>query len=287
MNTAVAPQNPIVAQDERSAMAVKIDAALFRGDVSKLTDEERATHMRNVCESIGLNYLTQPIGYVTLPNGKMVPYCYKGGTDQLRKLHGVNIEIVNRTAQGDLLTVHARAIDKTGRRDEDFGVVSIAGKRGEDAANAMLKAVTKAKRRVTLSICGLGWLDESEVEEIQGAVVQPFADLAAKPAAPLNARPIEATPPPANTPAPIDDIDPFELERTDDGEDEWKRWGNDLYAYIKAAKTFERIDQWIVANSDGFEALSHYDVGRFNRLRHMIQAVQDDKKAKAAKDDPR
>jgi hypothetical protein len=31
------------------------------------------------------------------------------------------------------------------------------------------KAVTKAKRRVTLSICGLGMLDESEVASIPGA----------------------------------------------------------------------------------------------------------------------
>jgi hypothetical protein len=33
----------------------------------------------------------------------------------------------------------------------------------------MLKAVTKAKRRVTLSLCGLGMTDESEVDSIPGA----------------------------------------------------------------------------------------------------------------------
>jgi hypothetical protein len=36
-------------------------------------------------------------------------------------------------------------------------------------ANALMKAETKAKRRATLSICGLGMLDETEVEDIQGA----------------------------------------------------------------------------------------------------------------------
>lgn len=101
----------------------------------------------------------------------------------------------------------------------------------------------------------------------------------------LNAQPIEAAPPPAETPAPIEDIEPYELEHTENSEDEWKRWGNDLFAYIKAAKTYQRIDQWIVANGEGFEALKHYDVGKFNRLRHMIQAVQD-AKAKAARDEP-
>lgn len=278
-------QNP-VAVDERNALAVKVDAALFRGDVSKLSDEERVRHLHNMCESLGLNPLTRPIGYITLPNGKMVPYVYKDGTEQLRKLNGVNIEIVNRSAQGDLLTVHARATDKTGRRDEDFGVVSIAGLRGENAANAMLKAVTKAKRRVTLSICGLGWLDESEVDDIPGAVREkPFANLVAKepPVENVSDQMRKLEEKEVADEAPVE-VEPYELEHNENSEDEWKRWGNDLFAYIKAAKTFERIDEWIVANGDGFEALKHYDVGKFNRLRHMIQAVQD-AKAKAAKDD--
>jgi hypothetical protein len=34
-----------------------------------------------------------------------------------------------------------------------------------------MKAETKAKRRVTLSICGLGFLDESELESVRGARV--------------------------------------------------------------------------------------------------------------------
>ena len=34
-----------------------------------------------------------------------------------------------------------------------------------------MKAETKAKRRVTLSIAGLGWLDESETSSIKSAAV--------------------------------------------------------------------------------------------------------------------
>jgi hypothetical protein len=37
----------------------------------------------------------------------------------------------------------------------------------------MMKAVTKAKRRVTLSICGLGMLDETEVDSVPGATPYP------------------------------------------------------------------------------------------------------------------
>ena len=38
-----------------------------------------------------------------------------------------------------------------------------------------MKAETKAKRRATLSICGLGMLDETEIETIPDARRQPVA----------------------------------------------------------------------------------------------------------------
>ncbi len=68
-----------------------------------------------------------------------------------------------------IYSVTAMATDKTGRTDESIGAVPIDGMKGETRANAMMKAETKAKRRVTLSICGLGMLDETEVETIPGA----------------------------------------------------------------------------------------------------------------------
>jgi hypothetical protein len=53
-----------------------------------------------------------------------------------------------------------------GRTDAAKGAVNISGLKGEALANALMKAETKAKRRATLSICGLGFLDETEVEDI-------------------------------------------------------------------------------------------------------------------------
>jgi hypothetical protein len=41
--------------------------------------------------------------------------------------------------------------------------------KGDALANALMKPETKAKRRVTLSIAGLGWLDETELETIRDA----------------------------------------------------------------------------------------------------------------------
>jgi hypothetical protein len=65
--------------------------------------------------------------------------------------------------------VSVMATDPTGRTDAELGIVPIEGLKGDAKANAILKAITKAKRRVTLSMCGLGMLDESEVETIRGA----------------------------------------------------------------------------------------------------------------------
>ena len=162
MNTVekAAPQQPT---------AQTVDDVIARGDLSNLSPAQRVIHYHNVCRSLGLNPVTQPFAYITL-SGKLTLYAKRDACDQLRKLHGINIQIPDRTVHDGLLTVHAKATDKTGRTDEDLGVVSIAGLRGEAASNAVMKAVTKAKRRVTLSICGLGFLDETEVEDIPDAV---------------------------------------------------------------------------------------------------------------------
>ena len=139
-----------------------IEDVLIRGDLSKLTEAQRTEYYMRVCHSLGLNPLTKPFDYLTL-SGKLVLYAKRDAADQLRKINGISITIVSQEQADGLLTVHARATDKTGRTDEDFGVVAFKGGGNEFAANAVMKAVTKAKRRVTLSISGLGLLDETEV----------------------------------------------------------------------------------------------------------------------------
>lgn len=143
-----------------------IENALIRGDLSLLNTGDRSEYYNSVCKSLGLNPLTRPFDYITL-NGKLTLYARRDAADQLRHKHGVSIEIVSRTLENDILTVHVRASTAAGRRDEDFGCVYVPPTlKGESRANLELKAVTKGKRRVTLSICGLGWMDETEVEDI-------------------------------------------------------------------------------------------------------------------------
>ena len=145
-----------------------LESVIIQGDLSKLSPAQRVEYYGKVCESLQLNPFTSPFEYIVL-NGKLRLYAKKDATDQLRNLRGVSITALERSVVGDLYIVVAHAHDAAGREDSDMGAVTIAGLKGEALANAMLKAVTKAKRRVTLSLCGLGMTDESEVESIPGA----------------------------------------------------------------------------------------------------------------------
>lgn len=159
-----------------------IEQALVQGNLANLNADQRLSYIKQVCESVGLNWLTKPFEYITL-NGKLVLYATRAATDQLRSVHKVSIKITSREKFDDIYVVTAQATNADGRFDESTGAVNVAGLKGDNLANAYLKAETKAKRRVTLSLCGLGLLDESEIETIQDA--KPFVE-SAQPSKPVN-----------------------------------------------------------------------------------------------------
>lgn len=135
------------------------------GDLSKLNPNERLVFYSKLCESLNLNPMTRPFEYITL-QGKMTLYARKDATEQLRKTNKISIENMNCKKIDDIYIVQVDGIDSHGRRDTATGAVNVTGLKGDALANAYMKAETKAKRRFTLSICGLGLLDESELETI-------------------------------------------------------------------------------------------------------------------------
>ena len=68
----------------------QIETVLVAGDLAKLSADQRLTYYQRLCESLGLNPLTQPFQYLQL-SGKLVLYATKSCTEQLRQLHGVSI----------------------------------------------------------------------------------------------------------------------------------------------------------------------------------------------------
>lgn len=154
--------NAIVKQDDKM-----LESLLLEGDLSKLNPQQRVQYYQKVCQSVGLNPLTKPFSYIRL-NNKLTLYALKDATDQLRKIHEVSIDDVDIKEVESQFIVKVKGHDKTGRSDVELGVVNKSDM-GGNTANAQMKAVTKAKRRLTLSLCGLGWLDETEVETIKDA----------------------------------------------------------------------------------------------------------------------
>lgn len=157
--------------DKRTGAKV-IDSIVLRGDLSGLGPGERARFYVQMCEGLGLNPHAQPFAFLRL-NGKEVLYATRGATDQLAAMHRVNREIIDGPKVIDLAgtkLVYAvcRASLPNGRVETATATVPLA-----DPVNVLMKAETKAKRRATLSILGLGVLDELEIETIPAGAQEP------------------------------------------------------------------------------------------------------------------
>jgi len=153
---------------ELSTQAAEISPeAIFKlvssGDMKSLTQEQKTQYIKLRCEAMGIDWRTAPLRLLTL-QGKEILYAPKEATDQLAAKHGVVCEIVSQTTEGSIRTVTVRARSRDGRQTDEIGCVSIGNASGDVLCNLLMKAVTKAKRRAILSVCGLGMMDESELE---------------------------------------------------------------------------------------------------------------------------
>lgn len=235
-----------------------MEQVIIKGDLSKLTPQERTSYYMKVCESIGLNPLTKPFEYILL-NNKLQLYALKACTEQLRGIHGVSVTDLTESMHEGVFIVTAKVVNKEGRTDAAKGAVPIAGLKGESLANAMMKAETKAKRRATLSLCGLGWLDESEVESIAGAQVVPgggAAPMETVTAAPKVEAP-KAEEPKATEPAPA----------TKD-ERAWARTVfEQVQGLIKGSATAADINDALKANKAGLKDLERISPPNFEKLK--------------------
>ena len=196
------------AGDDAAEIMERVIAA---GDLARLSPGDRVAYYAATCRSLGLNPLTKPFDYIVL-NGRTVLYATKGAADQLRAQRGISVRVVGQATEDDVLVVTVEGSDETGRIDSEIGAVSVGGLRGEALANARMKALTKAKRRLTLSMCGLGMSDESEIDTLPGAERVPVDPVTGEivPARPA-ARPARQIAPPRPAPEPGIDDDAVEV----------------------------------------------------------------------------
>lgn len=152
-----------------------ISSLILNSDLSRMSETQRVLYYKTLCEKLGLNPYTKPFQIISF-QGKTVLYATKDATEQLRKVHGVSVTELTKEFHNEinLYIVTCKVQDKHGRTDAATGVVSIRGLQGDALCNSLMKAESKSKRRATLSICGLGVLDESETDTLGKVEVKPI-----------------------------------------------------------------------------------------------------------------
>lgn len=150
----------------------EVAKVIIKGDLGSLTENELLQYYTQLCGLYNLDPNARPFEILTL-KGKKVLYVTRNGTEQLRKNNGIScVPVASKVVDG-IYVVETRVYDKAGREDYGTGAVPIRGLTPDDFANAIMKAETKSKRRATLSISGLGMLDESELDTLQSQIDKP------------------------------------------------------------------------------------------------------------------
>ena len=148
-----------------------VNALVDSNDLSTLSAEQRRRYYLDFCREHGLNPRLKPFMWLRTKDGRLILYTPKTGSDQLRKVHGISITSLDTKLVGDCYSAKTTGCTQDGRTDFDEGTVNLRGLRGQERANAMMAAVTKSKRRLTLSLSGVGLLDETEVRTMDGSTM--------------------------------------------------------------------------------------------------------------------
>lgn len=202
---AIPPESPRQLAARIKPVAEEIDPAILEkaligGDIGALATPQRLQLIMAICRSLSLNHLTRPFEFTQI-DGKWMIYARKDCTEQLRRRDCITVKITGRKTEDGVHVVTALAILPSGREDEAIGAVPMAEPdhvwewskdRGAKVpvenpiaghllppvarAKAMMLAETKAKRRVTLSIAGLGIPDESELDFVHETPTGPSAE---------------------------------------------------------------------------------------------------------------
>ena len=141
--------------NEARDLARMVESLVMRGDISALSPEHRVRFYVQTCEGLGLNPHSQPFAFLKL-NGKEVMYATRGATDQLAAMHRIDRKIIDGPKIVDIAGAKvaycvAEARHPNGRTETATATLPVT-----DPPNLYMKLETKAKRRVTLSILGLG-----------------------------------------------------------------------------------------------------------------------------------
>lgn len=166
------------------SLPAEVEQSLIEGNLANLTPEKRVQLYMATCKSLKLNPLTKPFCYILVSDWendteKLILYAARNCTDQLRAIYGITTVpgSLKQWREEGMLKASISMRMRSGRTDSDIGIIPMerySKKRGQyklqglSLANAEMHVVTKAKRRATLSLCGLGGIvDETELDTMK------------------------------------------------------------------------------------------------------------------------
>lgn len=138
-------------------LAGEIQAIIVRdgGKCDALNDVQRVGYLNFLCAKACVDPTLRPFDLIPTKNG-LRPYANKDCAALIRDGRGVSVTELKMQVVNNICIATASGRDRTGRVDTEIGACPM----GEEPHNNMMKAVTKAKRRLTLSLCRLGSLVE-------------------------------------------------------------------------------------------------------------------------------
>jgi len=228
------------------------EALIINGDLSKLHPADKVVYYKGYCERMGLDPFTKPFDLLRL-QGREILYLNRSGSAQLNRMHGVSHSITSRTLHKDaeIYEVTARATLPDGRYTESLSAVSVAGLKGDAYCNVLMKAETKAKRRSTIDLVGLGILSEEEIATISNS--ETIA---------LDMNPVEIIAEPTPEPDHSNpNFDPFSNVYTDP---------EDISLLIDEAESVAELNR-LYTNNQALVELSNLR-GQFSSRKKQIQA---------------
>ena len=164
--------------DNKEKSSQELEKVILNADLSSLSGEQRINYYLQVCQQYGLDAFTRPFEYIKL-NNKLVLYATKSCASALQELKSISVEIVKQEQFQDVWIVTVRGTRANEKAAdgrviaENVGITPIKGLSGDALSNSIMKAVTKAQRRLILQMCGLGQTDETELQSIANVSPQP------------------------------------------------------------------------------------------------------------------
>lgn len=165
-----------LAISDRDQTLIKQAVAQGPAILNGCSDLVKETYLAIISSKYGIDPDLKAFDLIKL-NGKMTLYPNKRAADYIRQKMGISITLLETWIEDNYFYVRVAAT-MGNRTDFDLACIALFKQEWdpkdakmilrnaapEERANLQMKCVSKAKRRVTLSICGLDYLQTETVE---------------------------------------------------------------------------------------------------------------------------